>query len=250
MAHTGSKNDKISIFGRTRNFLWRAADGYVLKSSSLSNRPFSEKMEEIENLGMENPDVTKALIDRALREETSKTKIKVDVTSQEFKDEINKRIFVKNVKQKLCFALGSVPMFKTLQDISIVTAINAKGQIPINLGVYCGISMPAFVALHMLEHTLPISPTRTIVKATKVIIGLPFCVTSELVDKVSGQALKLLNMPDTTVNMQGTIGVPIDIRLEDVLKDMKKWGDYNDKEIEALNQVWQLHRSEFTKKNN
>jgi hypothetical protein len=129
-------NERVSIFGRTRNFLSRVSDGYVLNSSPV-NRPFSEQIEEIENLGLSKPDVTKALIDRALKD-TSLSKIKVDINSQEFRDEVNKRTFVKNVKQKVAFAVGAIPMFKTLQDISIITALDPRAQIPLSLPLYFG----------------------------------------------------------------------------------------------------------------
>lgn len=75
-----NNNQKISIFSRTRNFISRVSDGYVLNDSSIS-KPFSEKIEEIENLGLEKPDVTKALIDRALKDKSLST-IKVDIESQ------------------------------------------------------------------------------------------------------------------------------------------------------------------------
>jgi hypothetical protein len=75
-----NNNQKISIFSRTRNFISRVSDGYVLNASSIS-KPFSEKIEEIENLGLEKPDVTKALIDRALKDKSLST-IKVDIESQ------------------------------------------------------------------------------------------------------------------------------------------------------------------------
>jgi hypothetical protein len=120
----------------------------------------------MENLGLAKPDITKALIDKALKE-NSLSKLKVDIESQEFKDEINKRAFVKNMKQKVAFAVGSIPIFKTLHDISITTALNSQAQIPVVLTVYFGISMPSFVALHIIEYTLPIGVPRTIVKCTK-----------------------------------------------------------------------------------
>ncbi|HSO25446.1 MAG TPA: hypothetical protein VLR54_02370 [Methanobacteriaceae archaeon] len=227
-------NEKVSIFGRTRNFLSRVSDGYVLHSSSV-NRPFSEQIEEIENLGLSKPDVTKALIDKALKD-TSLSKIKVDINSQEFRDEVNKRTFVKNVKQKVAFAVGAIPMFKTLQDISIVTALDPRAQIPLSLPLYFGISMPAFVALHIVEHTLPIGLPRYAVKCTKVLTGIPFCVTSEIVDKVSSEILKTLRLPDAALNMQGTIGVPSDIKVQDVVKDMKRWGMDAELMLELLKQ--------------
>lgn len=94
-----TRNNKNSfIFGRIRNFISRVSNGYVLQASSM-NQPFSEPIEEIENLGLRQPDVTKVLIDQALKE-NSLSKLKVDIESQEFKDEINKRAFIKNMKQK------------------------------------------------------------------------------------------------------------------------------------------------------
>jgi hypothetical protein len=241
MDRSNLKNKKPSILGRTRNFISRASNGYVLKASSISNKLSSGKIEEIENLGLAKPDVTKTLIDRALKK-NSLSKIKVDVESQEFKDEINKRAFVKNIKQKVAFAVGSVPMFKTLQEISIVTALNPQAQIPVNLSLYFGISMPSFVALHILEYTLPIGLPRNIVKCTKVITGLPFCITSEIVDKISSKVLKTLKLPDTSLNMQGTIGVPSDINLEDVLEDMGRWYDHNPEDLEVIKQLYKLQR--------
>ena len=46
-------------------------------------------------------------------------------------------------------------MFKTLQEISLKTALNPGAQLPLSLSFYFGISIPAFVALHIAEHTLP-----------------------------------------------------------------------------------------------
>jgi hypothetical protein len=121
-----SKNPKLSIVGRTRNFLSRVSNGYVLKVSSITNlmnQPIPEEIGQIENFGFTKPDVTKALIDRALKE-NSLAKIKVDVKSQEFRDEVNKRAFIKNVKQKIAFGVGAVPMFRTLQEINVAAALN------------------------------------------------------------------------------------------------------------------------------
>lgn len=82
--------------------------------------------------------------------------------------------------------------------------------------------MPAFIALHIAEHTLPLSAPRTALKYTKVMVGIPFCVMSECVDKVSSAAF---NLPDTSLDMQGTIGVPSDLKIQDVLSDMQRWNE-------------------------
>lgn len=127
------------------------------------------------------------------------------------------------MKQKVAFAIGAIPMFKTLKEISIVTALNPRAQIPLSLPLYFGVSMPTFVALHIVEHTLPIGLPRNVIKCTKVLTGIPFCVTSEVVDKVSSEILKTLRLPDTALNMEGTIGVPFDIKIQDVLEDMERF---------------------------
>ena len=133
-------------------------------------------------------------------------------------------------------------MFKTLQDISVATALNSKAQIPISLPLYFGVSMPAFITLHIIEHTLPMGVPRTIVKCTKVITGIPFCLTSELVDKAGTQILEKLKLPDATLDMQGTIGVPSDVKLEDVLRDMRRWSENNAEELETVKQLYKLQR--------
>lgn len=218
-------NSKNLIFGRIYSFLSRVSNGYVLQASS---QPLSEQQqwEEIENIGLKNPEGTKVLIDRALQEK-SLSNIDVDIESQEFLDEINKRAFIKNVKQKVAFAVGAVPMFRTLQEISVATALNPQAQIPLNLPLYFGASMPAFVLLHIVEHVLPMGPARVVVKGTKILTGIPFCVTSELVDKLGSGILKTFHLPDTHLNMQCTIGVPSDITLQDVFEDMKRWSELN-----------------------
>jgi hypothetical protein len=167
---------------------------YVLQSS-LSNTG-SEKLnqKEIENLGFSKPDVTKAL-----------------------RDEINKRAFV----------VGSLPIFNTLKEISIAAARNPQVQIPLSIPLYFGFSMPTFVALHIVEYTLPLGRTRNIVKGLKVISGLPFCTVAEIIDITSTTVLKTLDLPDASLYMQGTIGVPDDLKLTDVLEDMKRWQEEN-----------------------
>jgi hypothetical protein len=169
--------------------------------------------------------------------------IDVDIESQEFLDEINKRAFVKNVKQKVAFAVGAVPMFRTLQEISVATALNPQAQIPLNLPLYFGVSMPAFVLLHIVEHVLPMGPARVVVKGTKILTGIPFCVTSELVDKFGSRILKTFHLPDTPLNMQGTIGMPSDIKLQDVFEDMKRWIEEDENAIQqVVRTLYELQR--------
>lgn len=153
--------------------------GYVLQSSFSNSNTKIDKMktEEVENLGYSKPDVTKAIIEKALKDKSLST-VNIDIKSQEFRDEIAKRAFVKNIKQKLSFAVGSVPMFNILKEISIAVARNPQVQIPLSIPLYFGISMPAFVALHMVEYTFPLGNARNLVKGLKVVSGIPFCVMS------------------------------------------------------------------------
>lgn len=87
-------------------------------------------------------------------------------------------------------------MFKVLEDITVATSLNPGAQLPISLTLYFGISMPVFIALHMVEHTLPIGMPRTIIKYTKVMAGIPFFVMGECVDKVGSAGSKLLKLLD------------------------------------------------------
>ena len=77
-------------------------------------------------------------------------------------------------------------MFKMLNQISVATAIDLKALIPLNNSLWFGISMPAFVALHIFEHMLPVGPTRNALKAVKVVAGA--WIESELFDYASSQA--------------------------------------------------------------
>jgi hypothetical protein len=63
-----------------------------------------------------------------------------------------------------------------------------------------------------------------------------------MVDKVSSGVLKTLKLPDTALDMQGTIGVPSDINLEDVLEDMGRWYDHNAEDLEVIKQLYKLQR--------
>ena len=48
----------------------------------------------------------------------------------------------------------------------------------------------------------------------------------------------MANLPDAHLNMQGTMGVPNDLKLQDVLTDMKNWGDENSENIGKLADVF------------
>lgn len=79
----------------------------------------------------------------------------------------------------------------------------------------------------MLEHTLSISVSKTAIKVTKILVGILFCGTSELVDKTRIQVLKVLNLPNAILNMQDTISGPSDVKLQDILDDMTQWVEDN-----------------------
>jgi hypothetical protein len=63
--------------------------------------------DEIEDMTLRKLAVAKVLLEKALKKES--VKVEVDMESPKFKDELNKRIFIKNIKQKISFAVGSVP---------------------------------------------------------------------------------------------------------------------------------------------
>lgn len=237
MKNCGKKN--LSFLRRGSNFISRVSNGTVLQSSSV---PRGSVSEDIRNVGIAKPDVTKVLIDQALKDR-SLSEIVVDVESEEFRKEVNKRAMVKFIKQKVAFIIGSMPMFKTLQDISIATALNPGAQIPLNLQLYFGISMPAFVTLHIAEHLLPPGVPRTTIKYTKVMVGIPFCIMAECVDRVGSRTSKVLNFPDANLDMQGTLGVPSDLKLQDVLGDMQRWGEENSENLSKLVEIYQTQRN-------
>lgn len=237
MKNRNTKNS--SLFSRGYNFIKHVSNGSILHSSSVS---LGSIQTDIEKVGFQKPDVTKILIDRALKGK-SLSEVVVDFESEEFRKEINKRAFAKNIKQKTSFIIGSIPMFKTLENISVVTALNPAAQIPLSLSLYFGISMPAFVALHIAEHILPPGVPRNAVKYTKIMVGIPFCVMAECVDKVGSASLKVLNLPDTSLNMQGTLGVPSDLKLQDVFNDMKRWGDENSENFERMSEAYESYRN-------
>jgi len=238
------KKKNVSLFRRSYNFISRVSNGSVLQSSSLTTGSVPK---ELKDIGLEKPEVAKVLLDKALKEKSLSTAV-VDIDSQEFRDEVNRRVVVKNIKQKVAFIVGSVPMFKTLQDISVATALNPGAQMALSLSLYFGISMPSFIALHIAEHTLPLSIPRTAVKCTKIMVGISFCVMSECVDKVGSVSSKILNVPDTSLDMQGTIGVPSDVKLQDVLTDMERWGDENSEILKGLSELYNLQRKTSSNK--
>lgn len=221
---------------RGRNFIARISDSSILHA--VTERSISE---EVENLGLRKPEATKYLIDEALKNKGI-SKIPVDIESEAFRKEVNKHVIIKNIKQKLAFLAGSIPMFKTLNAISVKTALNPLAQLPLDLKTYFGISMPGFIALHIAEHILPPSPQRSTIKITKIIVGVPFCVISECVDQVSSVALKVLKLPNPSLDMEGTIGVPSDLKIQDVLHDMQQWDKENSEIIDGLNKLYNIQR--------
>lgn len=44
----------------------------------------------------------------------------------------------------------------------------------------------------------------------------------------------MANLPDAKLDMQGTIGVPSDLKLQDVLTDMKRWKYENEDHVNEL----------------
>lgn len=152
-------------------------------------------------------------MDKALKDKGLST-FTVDFEREQFKKELSRRALIKSYKQKISFVIGSIPMFKILQDISIAKALNPIAQLPESMDVYFGISMPAFVALHMVEHLLPPGVTRKSVQFTKVVAGIPFCVILECVDRVIGKGLEIANLPNPNLDMQGTLGVTSDQKLK------------------------------------
>jgi len=222
--------NKKSFIRQGYNFLKRTSEGVILRQSI---SPIGTIPEELKDAAYNNPDVTKAVLNQALRDKNL-GKVDVDVESAEFEREISKRAIIKNVKQKCSFVIGSLPMFKTLQQISIAKALNPRAQVPLSMDLYFGVSMPAFVALHIFEHTLPPGAARKAIQGAKVVAGMPFCIISECVDRVTSKALKIANLPNVPLDMQGTLGVPSDLKLTDVLNDMKEWGEENADDLEEL----------------
>lgn len=57
---------------------------------------------------------------------------------------------------------------------------------------------------------------------------------AECVDKVVSGGSKIFNLADASLDMQGqvNIGVPSDIKLQDVLNNMKRWCEENTKVLE------------------
>lgn len=153
-----NKKLKISLFHRGRNFIKRVSDSRVLKHVA----PLGVIPPELEDVLLIKPDVAKVLLDKALKDK-SLSEMKIDFESDAFRQEMRKRAFIKNIKQKMSFFAGGIPTCKTLQDISVAKALNPTAQLPLSMDLYFGISMPAFIALHIVEHTLPPSPARKVV---------------------------------------------------------------------------------------
>jgi len=47
---------------------------------------------------------------------------------------------------------------------------------------------------------------------------------SECIYKVGSTGSKIFHLPDTSLNLQGTIGVPSYVKLQDIFNNMEKWG--------------------------
>jgi hypothetical protein len=82
-------------------------------------------------------------------------------------------------------------MFATLKEISIAKYTNSQVQIPLNLNLYFGLSLPAFVTLHIVEHILPIGKPRMAVQGLKVFTGIP--------------VLRKMQIPLANTDMRGTM---------------------------------------------
>ena len=66
---------------------------------------------------------------------------------------------------------------------------------------------------------------------------------SECVDKVVSSTLKLLNLPDTSLDMQGTLGVSSDLKLQDVFTDINRWSTENSENLAALQKIYEMQRN-------
>lgn len=66
---------------------------------------------------------------------------------------------------------------------------------------------------------------------------------SECVDKVGSSTLKLLNLPDTSLDMQGTLGVSSDLKLQDVFTDINRWSTENSENLAALQKIYEMQRN-------
>jgi len=51
----------------------------------------------------------------------------------------------------------------------------------------------------------------------------------EIIDKTSTKVLKTFDLPDASLDMQSTIDVPDNLKLDDVFTDIKKWQEENEK---------------------
>ena len=69
-----------SLLNCAYNFIFRVSNSFSLQSSLLIK---GSVLEDVKNLGLRKPEVTKALIDQALKDK-SLSKIRVDIQSEEF----------------------------------------------------------------------------------------------------------------------------------------------------------------------
>lgn len=129
-------------YDKIHHFVSRVSDRYF--QTGLFTNPDIKLEEMTEN----NPEVVKHLLDQALRDKALQ-RIQLDTDSPAFKADIMRRVRIKNVKQKISFVIGSVPMFKLLEKIQLAKSLNPQVQLPLNFDLYFGISLPAFLTLHI-----------------------------------------------------------------------------------------------------
>jgi len=121
-----SKNPKISTSRRLRNGSKNLYHGLPSASNAQNEIDLFQK-----------PEVTKHLLEQALKSKSLAKYGGISVESPEFKKERNS--IVQQFKQKVSFVAGSFPMVRILKDINIATAQNPQARIPIHLGLEFGI---------------------------------------------------------------------------------------------------------------
>jgi hypothetical protein len=114
-----SKNPKISTSRRLRNGSQNLSHGLPSASNAQNEIDLFQK-----------PEVTKHLLEQALKSKSLAKYGDISVKSPEFKKERNS--IVQEFKQKVSFVAGSFPMVRILKDINIATAQNPPARIPIH----------------------------------------------------------------------------------------------------------------------
>ena len=54
-------------------------------------------------------------------------------------------------------------------------------------------------------------------------------------------------MPDTTLDMQGIIGVPSDVKLKDVFNNIKRWHENNSENFDSIKKMYEIQRKNKSK---